>query len=86
MFCDIIRYVDYYSITLINRQHGGSLVPKLALTLSMSCLKVRQRRNVSFKPTILPENERTNSVFLPNSIKNEFFRKSGIPKSSFEIN
>ena len=37
-------------------------------------IKVRQSRNVSFKPTILPKNERTNSVFLPNSTKNEFVR------------
>ena len=37
-------------------------------------LKVGQIRNVSFKPTILPKNERTNSFFLPNSTKNEFVR------------
>ena len=35
-------------------------------------LKVRQSRNVSFKPMILPKNKRTNSVFFPNSTKNEF--------------
>ena len=45
MFCDIIRYVDYYSITLINRQHGGSLVPKLALTVSMSSLADPTKKN-----------------------------------------
>ena len=38
-------------------------------------LKVRQNRNVSFKPTIPPKNERTNSVLLPNNTINaEFFR------------
>ena len=31
-------------------------------------LKVKQSRNVFFKPTILPKKERTNLVFLPNSI------------------
>ena len=37
-------------------------------------LKVRQSRNVSFKPMILPKQERMNSGFLPNSTKNEFVR------------
>ena len=37
-------------------------------------LKVRQSRNVFFKPTILPKNERTNSFFLPNSTMIELFR------------
>ena len=30
-----------------------------------SSLKVRQSRNVFFKPTILPKNEKTNLFFLP---------------------
>ena len=30
-------------------------------------LKVRQGRNVFFKPMILPKNELTKSLFLPNS-------------------
>ena len=34
-------------------------------------LKVRQSRNVSFKPTILPKNELINSGFFPNSTKIE---------------
>ena len=56
-------YLDYYSITLINRQLGVSLVPKLALTLSMSCLKVRQSLNVFFKQMILPK-KRTKEYFF----------------------
>ena len=35
-------------------------------------LKVRQSRNGFFKPMILPKNERTNSVSLPNSTMNKF--------------
>ena len=37
-------------------------------------VKVRQIRNGFFKPTIPPKNERMNSVFLPDSTKNEFVR------------
>ena len=37
-------------------------------------LKVRQSRNVFFKPTILPKNEGMNSVFLPNSTMIALFR------------
>ena len=34
-----------------------------------SFIKVTQSRNVFFKPTVLPKNERTNSVFFsPNFI------------------
>ena len=39
-------------------------------------LKVKQSRNVFFKPPILPKNEQTNLVFLPNSIMIILFRSS----------
>ena len=39
----------------------------------MRLLKVRQSRNAFFKPTILPKNERTNSVILPKSTMTELF-------------
>ena len=45
------------------------------MTEEVYVLKVRQSRNVFFKPTILPKNEQTNSVFLPNStMSNSFVR------------
>ena len=43
-------------------------------TLCCNYLKVRQSRNVLFKPTILPKNEQMNSGFLPNSTMIELFR------------
>ena len=44
-------------------------------TQNYSLLKVRQSRNDSFKPTIFPKNEQTNSFFLPNStVSNSFVR------------
>ena len=45
----------------------------LKLRQKQLLLKVRQSRNVSFKPTILPKNERMNSVFLPNSTMSNSF-------------
>ena len=62
------------------------------LGLICCSLKVRQSRNVFFKPTILPKNERMILSFLPNSttydqIVFSIFRKnSRIAKSPFEIN
>ena len=39
----------------------------------MKSLKVRQSRNGSCKPTILPKNEPTNTFVLPNSTMSNYF-------------
>ena len=50
-------------------------------------LKVRQSRNGFFKPTILPENKRANSVFvLWSNCFVRFLEEFEDTKSSFEIN
>ena len=62
------KFSLYWSKKL--RSRYSSIVKKVKGKFGL--VKVRQSRNGFFKPTILPKNEQTNSVFLPNSTKNEF--------------
>ena len=81
--CTSLNFCQFFQNFSTKNQHliiflflanSGKQVRPIAASIKEGLLKVRQNRNGFLKPTIPPKNERTNSVFWPNSTMNEYFR------------
>ena len=66
------KWPEMKKVVLLNENSVNLWIWSASISKTLFQLKVRQSRNVSFKLTILPKNEQTNSFILPNSTKNEF--------------